>query len=256
MLINILVSVAMALMVLGPIVLVIWAGQRHGWQPRWIGAGALTFVGSQVVHLPLNWGLSQVGLLGDATGIDVQTALVLGLSAGICEELARAAVLTWWVTEVRDHNKATAYGLGHGGIEAVFVGILGIFSVINIIALQTMDLNALGLSPEQLERVQAQVREFTAQPLWAPATPLVERAMAMMNHLFMTLLVLRGITSRKWGWIGLAIGWHTMINAVAVWLAKHHGALAAEASLAVFTALAAWLWWRWRSDSLFSDKQP
>jgi uncharacterized membrane protein YhfC len=248
MLINTLTAVSMATLVLGPIVLVIWAGQKLGWRPRWIGAGALCFIGSQLVHLPLNWGLSQAGLLSSASPIDASTALVLGLSAGVCEELTRLAVLSYWVTEVRDHNKATAFGLGHGGIEAVFIGVLGFFSVVNMIALQTMDLDALGLNPEQLEGVRAQVAAFSNQPLWTPLMSVLERAMAMMNHLFMTLLILRAITHKQWGWIVVAISWHTAINAVAVWLHQHQGVAASETALAVFTIIAAGMWWTWRKD--------
>ena len=248
MLVNTITTVAMVSLILGPIVLVIWLGQRAGWQPRWVVAGAIAFVASQAVHLPLNWGLGQAGLIATASPIDVPTAIILGLSAGVCEELARLAVLTKWVTEVRDHNKATALGLGHGGIEAILVGVLGVFSVVNMIALQTMDLNALGLEPAQLEAVKTQIAAFSNQPLWMPLVSVLERFMAIMNHLFMTVLVLRGVTRRQWGWVFAAIGWHTLINAIAVWLHQHHGVAASEAALTVFTGVAAWLWWHWRTQ--------
>ena len=68
---------------------------------KWVGAGAITFIGSQIVHLPLNWKLGQIGLIPSATPISFQTAALLGLTAGLCEELARAAALTWCVAEVR-----------------------------------------------------------------------------------------------------------------------------------------------------------
>ncbi len=244
MLINTIAGLTMGLIVLAPIVLVIVLGQRLGWRPRWIAAGAVTFIGSRMIHLPLNWVLGQIGLIPSATPVSVQTALVLGLTAGVCEELARAAALTWWVSEVRDGNKSAAFGLGHGGIEAVIIGILGGFSIINMIALQTMDLGALGLEPEQLEQVKAQVAAFANQPAWQPVIPAWERAMAMINHLFMTTLVMTGLMKREWGWIAGAIAWHTAINAIAVWLHQHHGILAAEGALTAMTVAAAALWWR------------
>src|SRR5262249_45823734 len=57
--------------------------------------GALTFVASQVVHLPLNWA---TGLLGKPPrGLGLMPlpllALVAGLSAGLCEELTRYVAL-------------------------------------------------------------------------------------------------------------------------------------------------------------------
>ncbi len=253
MLLNVITAVSMGLILLGPIVLVIWAGKRSDWRARWVIAGAVTFIGSQVVHLPLNWGLSQAGLLVTSTPIDLTAALTLGLTAGLCEELARAATLTWWVSEVRDHNKATALGLGHGGIEAVFIGILGTLSLINILALQSMDLNTLDLEPEHLEQVKAQVAAFSSQPAWQPAASLIERAMAMVNHLFMTMLVLTSIVQRQWRWLAAAIAWHTVVNAVAVWLHQHYGVLAAEGALALLTVAAGYGWWMTRSG-LLSDK--
>jgi len=250
MLINVITAICMATIVLAPIVVIIWGGRRFDWRVRWIGVGALTFIGSQVIHLPLNAVLANFDIIGQTAPLSAQEAITLGLTAGLCEELMRAAVLTWWVTEIRDHNKASAYGLGHGGIEAVIIGVLGVFTLINMIALQTMDLNALGLTPELLDQVKAQVAAYNSQPWWQPSIAVFERVMAMVNHLFMTVLVLTGLMRRQWGWIAAAVIWHTMINAVAVWLNQHHGVIAAEGALAVMTAGAAYGWWRARTGVL------
>ena len=247
MLINSLCALALLLMVLGPIILVIFLGRRHGWEPRWVVAGAVAFVGSQVIHLPMNWALGELGWMSNVSPIDPTTAVLAGLTAGLCEEGARAAVFFWWLKEVRDHNKGNAYGLGHGGIEAVLLGFLGGFSLISMISLQTMDLTTLGLEPDALEAVKTQVAAFQAQAWWQALLGPLERAMAMMNHLFMTMLVLRGVTRRSALPILVAVGWHALINAVTVWVMSHYSALAAEGALAVLTMLAVAGWWHSRT---------
>jgi len=187
-----------------------------------------------------------MGWMSTITPIEPTTAVLAGLTAGLCEEGARTAVFLWWLRDVRDHNKGNAYGLGHGGIEAVLLGILGAFSLISMISLQTMDLNALGLEPEALEAVKAQVAAFQAQEWWQVLLGPLERAMAMMNHLFMTMLVLQGVTRRSPLPIVVAVGWHALINGITVWVMSHHSALAAEGALAVLTCVAAAGWWNSR----------
>src|SRR5260221_468010 len=72
------------LMIGGPLVVAaLFRGRARLPWSLW-AAGALTFLGSLVVHLPILWGLS-----GHAPRSLVVQCLVLGLLAGICEETAR-----------------------------------------------------------------------------------------------------------------------------------------------------------------------
>ena len=97
--------------------------------------GILTFIVSQVVHLPLNDWLMEIKLLGQP-GLDDShplwwNAMLLGLTAGLCEELARALGLFLLTAVLRRRQGAAPQwtlgqglmlGLGHGGIEAMFFG--------------------------------------------------------------------------------------------------------------------------------------
>ena len=246
MLINIITAICMLSMIGGPIFLAIWAARRFGWESRIIFIGATTFVLSQVVHLPLNWVLGNVGLLASTPPIDNTSAIILGLTAGLCEELARYGVMRWWVQNVRDSSTATGFGLGHGGIEAVIIGILGSFTVINMVALQTMDLEQLGLNPEQLKAVETQLLAYNEQPFWQPILAPLERAMAMANHVWMSMLVMLSLLRQQVRWLVAAILWHTLLNAVALVMMRDFGAVAAEATLLVLTVGAAIGWWRLR----------
>jgi len=242
MLINIVSAASVLLIVFGSIGGVIWAAQKFHWDKRIIVAGATAFIASQVVHLPLNWGLGQMGWLGATLPLSNLDALILGLTAGLCEELARYGAMRWWVSEVRDVSKASGFGLGHGGIEALLIGILGCFSIINMIALQTMDLSTLGLEPAQLEMVEQQVLSFQEQPFWQPMLSFVERSMAVINHVWMSVLVMVSLARNQVRWLVAAILWHTLINASAVMVLRDHGALATEAALFACTLLAIFGW--------------
>jgi len=85
------------LAVLGMIALPVAAGsvtRRRLAAPWWLFCvGMAAFVASQLYHLPLNHGLTKLGVLGPVSPNEptlLRTALILGLSAGVCESLARA----------------------------------------------------------------------------------------------------------------------------------------------------------------------
>ncbi|MBI3242288.1 MAG: YhfC family intramembrane metalloprotease, partial [Chloroflexi bacterium] len=93
---------------------------------RWglFGVGAVTFVASQVVHIPLNYGLTWLFANHVLPGPPAEWQLlfnvtVLGLTAGLCEETARYAVYRWWIRSARTWREALMFGAGHGGIEAI-----------------------------------------------------------------------------------------------------------------------------------------
>jgi hypothetical protein len=87
------------LMLLLPIVAGWWIRRRYAVSWVIFGMGALTFIASQVVHLPVNWAL---GLLGGGRGVAlwplVWAALVAGLTAALSEEGARYLVLHFWLS--------------------------------------------------------------------------------------------------------------------------------------------------------------
>jgi hypothetical protein len=96
-----------------------WLRGRTRVSYRIAALGALGFMLSQVVHLPLNLGLGR--LLPSAPGQLWISALALGLSAGLCEELTRYAMLRTLAKGVRHEGSALMLGAGHGGIEALII---------------------------------------------------------------------------------------------------------------------------------------
>lgn len=192
-------------------------------------AGALTFIGAQALHVPLVYGLTalfQNGILpGPAEDMTlIFNAVVLGLLAGLFEEPARY-ILFKTIRKANDSwQNGLIIGLGHGGIEAILLGILSIATVVQMMALRGVaDYSTLGLPAEQVELVKAQVDAFWAQPEVNPLFAIMERIAALSLHMGLSIIVLYGVvtTQRKWLWI--AILWHALVDAGAVFLAPKIG---------------------------------
>lgn len=214
--------------------------------------GAATFAGSQAVHLPLNAALTRLGLLPEH-GVDGaqplwQTALLLGFTAGLCEESARAlgyVLLRRW----RRFEHSLLLGLGHGGFEAMVVGVLTAASLSSLAALHGVDLQTLALSPAQFAALTAQLQVFEQSPFHA-ALPLLERLGAMALHVVFSALVWRAFTRRKVGYYLAALAYHTLANAVLVVIAARTGSLGwTYAALALVLAPGLlWLARTWRQE--------
>jgi len=219
-------GLSILLMILLPVFLA--AGLRRIAQPAWIlfGVGCLTFTLSQVVHLPLNNWLATIGLLPGKvySGQPLwQTALIVGLTAGLCEELLRAAgyaviqkIKPGW-TRLTD---AVMLGLGHGGIESMVVGgVLTAATVSALLPLVGIDLNTLGLKPDQIVALRLQLETLTGIPLLG-ALPLLERIIAISAHLIFSLMVWKAISGRgslHWLYLPLAILYHAAVDFAAVY---------------------------------------
>ena len=238
-------------MVLLPIILAILL-RRH-YRVYWVlfVVGTLTFLVSQAIHLPLNEWLTSIGILPDNPQLDGtplwRSALILGLTAGLCEELVRALgyFLVKWARRFED---GVMLGLGHGGIEAmIFGGVLTAATVSSLLSLRGVDLAELDLSTAQLEALSLQLNQFTTTPLFAFA-PLLERAFAIGAQVLFSILVLKTFTRRNPLYLLLAIVLHTLVDAVAVYVAitTHEIWATWAAFLIILIPGWAWLIWQWR----------
>lgn len=245
---------SVALMILIPVVL---AGlMRRRFQAPWLlfGIGSLTFIGSQVVHFPLNNLLTRLHILPQ-TGISdpsislLQTCLVLGLTAGLCEEGARA-VGYYFLRRFRSVEDGVMLGIGHGGIEAmVFGGVLTAATVSSLIPLMGTDLSGLNLNPDQAAVLTRQLQALGGSPIAAAAAPLVERLLAMVLHVILSVMVLEAFRRRSF-FLVLAIVYHMLVDAGAVYLSTvtTNVALIHLAFAGSILPGAIWLIWLWRKE--------
>jgi uncharacterized membrane protein YhfC len=221
---------------------------KIGWRLFWIGAA--TFILSQVGHIPFNAGLTQLfknGILPSPPAAWQLgfNAVVLGLSAGLWEELTRYAVYRWWAKDARSWRKGLMLGAGHGGIEAALIGFAVMLTFINMLAVRDLDLTTL-YSGEQLSLAQQQVSAYWGAAGYEPLAGALERAFTIPTQIALSILVLQVFTRQQSRWLWVAVGWHALIDAGAVYLASTSGVWITEAALGGIALINVVLIWRLR----------
>jgi len=231
------------LMIALPVLLGVFIARR--WHMSWglFGVGAVTFVASQVVHLPLNIGLTWLFANHILPNPPVEWKLpfnlvVLGLTAGLCEETARFVVYRWWIKSARTWREALMFGAGHGGAEAIILGVLAGIAFVQLAALRTTDLTTLPLTAEQLAALQMQLTDFWTASWSFSLLGAVERALALCLHLSLAVMVLQVFRRKQLWWLGAAILWHAIVNAVALYMFATWGAYWSETVLAGLAAVS------------------
>jgi uncharacterized membrane protein YhfC len=221
------------LMIAMPVLLGIFLASRLKAEWRLFGLGMLAFIGSQVLHIPFNaWVLSpliQKWHLEPVAGSAQLAAMaaLLGLSAGVFEESARYLVYHRWLPEDRSWRDGLMFGAGHGGMEAILLGLLSFYSFLQLTALRGTDL-AQVLKPGQIESVRSTLQMYWSLPYYQHLIPALERAAAICMHLGLSLLVLQAFTRHNRLWLALAILWHAVVDAVAVFAVSTWGVYVTE----------------------------
>lgn len=238
-------------MVLLPIVLWVIFTQRLNLSWKLVLAGGLTFIASQILHIPL---VAALGTWMSGNTLLVN-ALVLGLLAGIFEETARYILFKFILKKTRTWQGAVLVGLGHGGTEAVLLGIAAGAAFFTMLTYRTIDLATLpSIPPEQLELAKQQVAAYWAAPIYMPLLGFVERIFAMSLHVCLSVMVLLAVTINKPAWFWAALLWHALVDAVAVYTIQYISAAGVEALIAIFAIISVALVFRLRP--MFPMEQP
>ena len=238
------IAVQLLLMIGVPLALFWLVPARLGTARALIGWGALTFVLSQALRWPLLMGLTWLfrnGVLPrpPVAWLPVFDIAVLCLTAGLFEETARYLGYRTYAQTARTWAEGVTLGLGHGGGEAIIFGVLAATGAINMAVIGATDPASLPiLDAVTKAQVLAQAKAYWAMPWYMPMLGGVERLFAMCFHVAMSLVVLRAVTQRRWGWLLLAILLHAATNAIAVGTLGQFGAIAAEVVLFVIAALS------------------
>ena len=197
----------------------------------------MTFIASQVLHIPFLYGLTALFNNGTLPAIPeawttLFNAILLGLLAGIFEETARWILFKFILKDAKTWREGVLVGVGHGGVEAVLLGILALATVGSMIAMRNADLSAFGIPADQIELTKKQVAEFWSAPVYMAFLGLIERVFAVCLHLSLSVMVLYSVAYRKPVWFWIALLWHALVDALAVYLIPIVGALGIEAVLA------------------------
>jgi uncharacterized membrane protein YhfC len=213
-----------------------------GWRLYIIGAAV--FLLSQVFHIPFNIVMTVLFQRGTLPPPPPEwqvsfNIIFLSFSAGIFEEGARYLMYRFWTKEARSWGQGLMLGAGHGagGEAMIFIGLLLLVNFLAMLAFRHSDLSGM-VAPDQLALLQQQLDAYWSAPWYDSLLPAVERALAIVLHLSLSVLVLQVFTRRKIYWLGLAILWHAFANAVALYAASSWSIYHSEAALAVVALLS------------------
>jgi uncharacterized membrane protein YhfC len=222
-------------MILVPLIAAFYFSRKFNLSWKLFLAGGLTFIASQVLHIPLVIGLNASMQSWNI----ITTAIVLGLLAGIFEETARYILYKFILKKSRSWDEGVYVGLGHGGTEAILLGVVTVLTFVNMMAYRYIDLSTVPSIPaEQLELARQQVDAYWATPPYLAILGFVERLFAMCLHVALSVMVLYGLASKKPIWFWLAVTWHALVDAVAVYLVQKIDMLALEGIIGLFAIVS------------------
>jgi len=215
-----------------PIALAIWFCRRFRVSGKLVWIGALIFFASQVVHIPVLYGIQslfQQGILPMPPllwGL-LFSAVLAGLLAGLSEETARlvgfhglgsrtrsGAARPW---AARSWAAGVALGIGHGGLESFLVGFSGLANVV-VMTTQATNPGLIPLPPDILSAVEQAAADFWGMPWHLPLAGAFERLCAMTIQISLAVLVMQTFLRRSAWYYVAAVLLHTLVDAVAVYL--------------------------------------
>lgn len=150
-------------------------------------------------------------------------ALILAFTAGLFEEGGRYLGYRTLAKDSRTWWDGVAYGIGHGGFEAMYlVGLTYINNIILSLAINTGTFEAVtaNLAPATAQYLHAQL---TSTNPWIFFAGGFERLMTMLIQTALSVLVLYGIRRGKLRYLFAALALHTLVDVPAVILPQVFG---------------------------------
>ena len=200
-----------------------------------------------VLIFPTEMGLSGNPLSIALASRPVLLALATGLFPGIFEETGRLVAFKTLLRKRTNRETSISYGIGHGGIEVVFVLGLMYFQflsyamMLNNGTFGTVVAQVAEKAPEKLSQVQSVIDSLTGFTFTSLLAAAVERVFAVLFHIGASILVFYACKDKKKFWLyPLAILLHTamdFIAALAVFNVVDLSGPALTGSVAVFSTV-------------------
>jgi uncharacterized membrane protein YhfC len=212
-------------------VVAVWLWQRRtgpAWRFVWIGALAWA-VG---VALKFGWAIptnkpvyAALKSLFGGLGSPIWW-LYIGLLTGIFE--CGATWIFVRTTRVRnaDQNQAVAFGLGFGGIEALLLGIVALWS----------SGSAILFFDHLPTDTKAKLAEHFLS-LWHIPLPIIERISAIACHTVSCVLIVWSVQQRRAIWFWASFAYKTVIDGFAAWGIERFGVKTSIVHLAEFNLI-------------------
>ena len=135
--------------------------------------------------------------------------VIYGISmAALFEETARLIFFKWLnkKREMEDSD-ALAYGLGHGGLELIYIGIASLLNLFILFsAVESQNPNIMQLLPES---TLATINNLAAWQIYLLG---LERILALLLQVGLTFWVFQAVRQKKWIYLVAAYGLHALFD--------------------------------------------
>ncbi|MBS4200759.1 YhfC family intramembrane metalloprotease [Bacillus sp. FJAT-49732] len=136
-----------------------------------------------------------------------------GLMAGIFEETGRFIMMKFALKKYREWKDGLAFGLGHGGMEAILlVGVNSIVMIVFAFMINNGTFDSLLMSDQTKEAMTPIKDQLTNGSSFIILLGGIERLSALSIHLGLSILVMYAIRSRKILFFFLAIIIHAVFD--------------------------------------------
>ena len=209
------VSLQVLLAVILPIILMVYLQRKKMMSWKSLLVGVLIFILfsqllEKIVHFIV---LSPTGTELKWSSNPYLFALYGGLAAGIFEEIGRFFAFKVLLKNNRQFNDGLSYGLGHGGIEAIFIGGMSALNSLLISSMiKTGNLETILGAAVTSEEINSIKKQFEQANIVLFASGGLERVFALALHLALSILVLYAIRQQKFMYVAYAILIHAAIN--------------------------------------------
>jgi uncharacterized membrane protein YhfC len=200
--------------------------------------GALVFLVFQLLtRIPMLQMLSQVAWYRELSQNLVLIALFLSFTAGLFEEVGRYIGMRLFMKNKLQIKNGVAYGLGHGGFEAiVLVGLTYINNLVLSLAINSGQFEStfgapLGASAELIRQQLINTDPY----LFAVAG--LERMMTLVVQVALSLVVLLALRRKNLIYLVYAILLHMLVDFVVVILVNRVNVVVSEAAVFVFAVI-------------------
>jgi len=180
-------------------------------------------------------------------------AIFLGLSAGLWEETARYSAFRWWVGKRRSWRKGVQLGVGHGSFESIILGLLVLYTFIQMVAVKNIDISTL-IPPDQLSQTISSITSYWATPWYDALLGGVERILTLPIQIALSVLVLQVFIREKSRWIWIAILFHMIVDATVVLIMAFTNVYITELAVAFFSAISIWIIFMLKTPEIIEDE--
>ncbi len=140
------------------------------------------------------------------------------VAAALFEETGRVIALTFFARRTAGPGAGLAYGLGHGGLEAILIGTVPqVRALYFALMLNAGRFNEIASAYPPVAQQQI-VRELDALTFLSAAYAGVERLTALLIQIGLSLIVWRAVSARKWLLVPVAMALHALADTPAAML--------------------------------------